>query len=272
MYEPFSTPLGISSELAPRKIPKQLELIMSTEPEIPDFDFNIIYAGLYREADFHLTPSNFDQDIMGNVNVEPRMRYYFNYLGSTEGNDFFASRIHSNMIVLKAMHQNMQNRIRAGEQQVAYMNALPTSSKDTAANYIGIMRKRVAQNVRILSRDRYWEVVLDLEVQMSQSFKGGRMQPLIKSDQLSLGRTAVARQAGALSRDMVYPGVHNSFNVFYTRFAQLRDEALSIMRRVLSLLEHGPVQGDTGEALRGFHERHRNEIWDIWGDGALDRV
>ena len=141
---------------------------MSTDIQIPDFDFNIIYAGLYREADFHAIPSDFNQDLMGSVDVEPRIRYYFNYLGGTEGNAFFASRINSNLIVMKTMHQNMQNRIKTGEQQIAYMNALPTSSKDTAANYIGIMRKRVAQNARILSRDRYWEVVLDLEVQISE--------------------------------------------------------------------------------------------------------
>lgn len=168
MYEPLSRPFAVSSELAPRKIPKQLELVMSTELQIPDFDFNIIYAGLFREADFHNAPITFDQDLMSGADVEPRIRYYFDYLWNPEGNAFFASRINSNLIGMKTMHQNMQNRIRIGEQQNAYMNALPTSSKDTAANYIGVMRKRVAQNARILSRDRYWEVVLDLEVQISE--------------------------------------------------------------------------------------------------------
>ena len=59
--------------------------------------------------------------------------------------------------------------------------------------------------------------------------------------------------------------------VFTVASLELRNEVLSIMQRVLSLLEHGPVQGDIGEALRGFHERHRNEIWDTWRDEALEQ-
>ena len=35
MYEPLSRPFAVSSELAPRKIPKQLELVMSTELQDP---------------------------------------------------------------------------------------------------------------------------------------------------------------------------------------------------------------------------------------------
>ena len=65
---------------------------------------------------------------------------------------------------------------------------------------------------------------------------------------------------------------HKALNGLYGRFTRLRNEVLSIMQRVLSLLEHGPVQGDIGEALRGFHERHRNEIWDTWGDQALNTI
>lgn len=181
--------------------------------------------------------------------MELRIRYVFDFMATPAGGRAFVERIGSNLRIARATLRNANRHVDIGQQQLDIMEGLPVDSDNINAPN-GVLPMTAGKNAitKKLNVDKFWQDVFGIELRMCE---------------LSLARVQVARKATVLLGDLwqgleLTPEGEQELREHYEKFQSMRDEILGLFRAV-------NVRVGDGRALSDMLQRHRNEMWDIWG-------
>lgn len=180
--------------------------------------------------------------------IETRIRYLFDFMANADGGRLFKERISSNVRIQRASLVNANRHVEIGEQELNILNGL---ASDEPVDYPHGGAFRVEGRAAItdkLNTDKFWQDVMGLELRLSE---------------LALERVEVARKATIPLYDFqqglqITPEAAQVLEELYARFQDMRVEAAQLLREILQRVGEG-------KACSNMLQRHRNELWDIWG-------
>ena len=180
--------------------------------------------------------------------IEKRIRYLFDFMANADGGRLFKERIGSNVRIQRASLVNANRHVEIGEQELNILNGLaPEEPIDYPHGGAFRVEGRAAITDK-LHTDKFWQDVMGLEFRLSE---------------LALERVEVARKATIPLYDFqqglqITPEAAEELEGLYAKFQDMRVEAGQLLREILQRVGEG-------KACSNMLQRHRNELWDIWG-------
>ena len=159
----------------------------------------------------------------------------------------FVERINSNVVIARATVANGARHIQFGQQMLDFINGVGTEPVNPPNAGVFRVEGRHAV-IEKLSIDQFWVGVLTLELRMSE---------------LALARVEVARKATIIIGDArqglpITQEAGHEVEELFAKFQDIRNEIAAVLVEILKRVGEGRACSD-------MIQRHRNELWDVWG-------
>jgi hypothetical protein len=181
--------------------------------------------------------------------MELRIRYLFDFMATPAGGRALVERIGSNIRIARATLRNATSHVDVGQHQLEVLEGRVVDNIIiNAPNGTLPMTAGKGTITKKLNIDKFWHDIFGIELRMCE---------------LSLARVQVARKATVLLGDLwqgleLTPEGEQELHELYDQFQTMRDEIVGLFRAV-------NIRVGDGRALSDMLQRHRNEMWDIWG-------
>ena len=169
-------------------------------------------------------------------------------MADAAGGHAFKERISSNVRIQRASLVNANRHVEVGEQQLNILNGLAVDEPIDHPHGGAFRVEGRAAITEKLNTDKFWQDVMGLELRMSE---------------LALERVEVARKATILlydARQDLQPTAEavQELEELYAKFQDMRGEAAQLLVTIMQRVGEGRACSD-------MVQRHRNELWDLWG-------